>query len=553
MFELNEREAFVLVAAAGLLVHLVFKHSETHEPVYVCILLLFVPLGLLHELPSQSASAFVNNAAYLGLYWASLLGSLLLYRVSPWHPLAKYPGPLICKLTKFRFALLSLKGKQYLEYTRLHERYGDIVRVGPNELSIRNVNAVAPLMGIDGLPKGPFWDGRIPENEAVRPLISIRNISEHARRRRSWRKAFNTSALKGYESFVARRCLQLIEKLGKESIPVDLAKWISYFSYDVMTDLAFGGGSDMIQNGDTEGTWQLIEAGQRNAIFMSHVPWLGMLFMKLPFFAKDLKAFREHAKLCAARRLRSSSNHKDIISYSVESDIAQCDKNKLLEVINDGGLAILAGSDTVSSVVTNLFYLLLCHPASFARLREEIDFFAIDCTDCARLTHLRYLNATINETLRLFPPVMSGSQRATEKGSEGYLCSEYFIPEGTAAFIPTYTLQRDVRYFSPFPNAFIPERWLPVEDQIHLEPGVFTNRVDFVLDTNAFIPFSVGAYNCVGMNFAWMEMRMVICHIVRGFDMTFAEGYCPSYWENGICDYYITLKGELPVVLVPRL
>lgn len=46
-------------------------------------------------------------------------------------------------------------GKQHLYIQELHNRYGDIVRIGPNEVSIRNVDAVAHLMSAVGLPKGP--------------------------------------------------------------------------------------------------------------------------------------------------------------------------------------------------------------------------------------------------------------------------------------------------------------------------------------------------------------------------------------------------------------
>ena len=65
-----------------------------------------------------------------GLFWSTLIISILVYRASPWHPLAKYPGPLICKLTKYHVAFLSLRGKQYLYFSRLHKKYGDVVRIG---------------------------------------------------------------------------------------------------------------------------------------------------------------------------------------------------------------------------------------------------------------------------------------------------------------------------------------------------------------------------------------------------------------------------------------
>lgn len=99
----------------------------------------------------------------------------------------------------------------------------------------------------------------------------------------------------------------------------------------------FGGGTEMMRDGDVDGLWHLLEAGQkyisvvlfaipikqliilyyRNAIFMSHVPWLGALFYRFPNFAKDLKAFRAHSKKQAMARKQRGSPHKDLFHHLV--------------------------------------------------------------------------------------------------------------------------------------------------------------------------------------------------------------------------------------------
>lgn len=156
------------------IVHLIFKRTETFRFIWLFILLLAIPacLTVLH-LPHVN-SLILAALKVFGIFWSTLITSILVYRVSPWHPLAKYPGPLICKLTKFYLAFLSLRGKQYLYYSGLHKKYGDVVRIGrwkgkkailrtlrsstvlgPNELSICNLDAVAPLMSPHGLEKGP--------------------------------------------------------------------------------------------------------------------------------------------------------------------------------------------------------------------------------------------------------------------------------------------------------------------------------------------------------------------------------------------------------------
>jgi hypothetical protein len=105
--------------------------------------------------------------AYLG----ALIFFTLAYRLSPFHPLAKYPGPITAKMSMWSAAYIGAKGGMYRYYKRLHDRYGDVVRIGwtrsplssinhsplsgPNDLSLRNISYIHPVLGQDGLPKGP--------------------------------------------------------------------------------------------------------------------------------------------------------------------------------------------------------------------------------------------------------------------------------------------------------------------------------------------------------------------------------------------------------------
>jgi hypothetical protein len=144
-----------------------------------------------------------------------------------------------------------------------------------------------------------------------------------------------------------------------------------------------------------------------------------------------------------------------------------------------------------------------------------------------------------------------------------------FVPEGTSAVVHTYSLHHDPRYFSPFPDAFIPERWLSSEEKLALEPTIFsTNPV--IHNTSAFIPFSVGPSNCVGRNLASQvksfnhskareltqalrqEMRMIICRLLTSFQLRFEEGFDADSWEENMLDYFVVQRGKLPVVLTPR-
>lgn len=109
-----------------------------------------------------------------------------------------------------------------------------------------------------------------------------------------------------------------------------------------------------------------------------------------------------------------------------------------------------------------------------------------------------------------------------------------------AVYAAPYVYQRDPRYFAPDPDRFWPERWLSAKD------------TDIVVNTNAYIPFSIGPANCVGKPLALMQLRMVIGYFVQAFDVSFAEGYDKQRWETELRDYFITHRGSLPVILTPR-
>lgn len=93
------------------------------------LLLIMVPLGLstlLSPYHTKTSAVLLAFATYLG----TLSLSIVVYRVSPWHPLAKYPGPLPSKISRIWHTVIACKGKQYIYLANLHEKYGDIVRIG---------------------------------------------------------------------------------------------------------------------------------------------------------------------------------------------------------------------------------------------------------------------------------------------------------------------------------------------------------------------------------------------------------------------------------------
>ncbi len=155
--------------------HLIFKRFEPTNVPLLLLLLVALPILLTYPLSAHFTLSLGSVLAFI-IFHASLLTSIILYRLSPFHPLARYPGPVACKISMFWMTWVTRIGKRHVYLKTLHERYGDIVRIGqycfksawairclsysqtplgPNEVSIRDASVVNSLMGTTGLPKGP--------------------------------------------------------------------------------------------------------------------------------------------------------------------------------------------------------------------------------------------------------------------------------------------------------------------------------------------------------------------------------------------------------------
>ncbi|TFY51901.1 hypothetical protein EVJ58_g10318 [Rhodofomes roseus] len=508
----------------ALATHAFFKSFEPASLRLSIAVLAFLPalLVLASAVPPLTLTSF---AATYGTYYTALALSIAVYRLSPVHPLSNYPGPVPCKLSKLCLAWVASTGKLHLYIRDLHDQYGPIVRIGPNELSIIDTTLLPGILGTDSMPKGPMWDGRqAAGNKGTTPsvkggLIGARDKQRHAELRRVWNRAFTTSAVKQYEPIVLRRASQLVRELKKRCeaatmhdgrAQVDMAQWLGFFSFDFMGDFVFSETFGLLDAGeDKDG----LIGGTESSLYMpsvvQQVPWTVNAARLLRLQVNKLG---ELALRLVTKRLKEGSMHYDLFYHINDEAKLEQERTPLPVVVTNTSTAIVAGSDTTATALSNIIYFLLLHPVCFSRLRDEIDEAfspgTKEPTDTTVLAQMPYLNAVINEGLRLYPPVPTMLQRAPSEGSGGHLLGPgLFIPEGTAVTVPPYAMHRSPRYFSPDPDKFMPERWLADS----------ATNVDMVTDRSAFIPFSMGSAGCVGKPLALVEMRVVLALLVQTF------------------------------------
>jgi cytochrome P450 len=114
----------------------------------------------------------------------------------------------------------------------------------------------------------------------------------------------------------------------------------------------------------------------------------------------------------------------------------------------EGMLALFAGSDTTATAMSNIIFYLTMHPDVTTRLRAELDAATgegvgddADIDAANRLVDLKYLQAVINEVLRLQPAVPNGVQRVPPPGNGSVvLAGQYATLISIICFVPNTLL-----------------------------------------------------------------------------------------------------------------
>ncbi|RPD60598.1 high nitrogen upregulated cytochrome P450 monooxygenase 2 [Lentinus tigrinus ALCF2SS1-7] len=543
-------------AILALVAHQLFRHNESYSPLLHGILVFGPPCLVAIYAFSFGDSPFDTFRQALITHIATLLSSIVVYRLSPWHPLARYPGPWSHAVTALVAGFWMATGNRNVHVRSLHERYGDVVRTAPNELSISDLSAIPHLWNV---PRGPGMKGVSMSHTQV-TMMGIQDPEEHARRRRPWNRGLNQAALKEYEGHIMNRAQLLVRRLEEQHGGTDLSKWLAYFAQDVMGDMAFGGVTELIRDGGHNNVFSVLEEGMIAAATLSQLPWLGIYLGFVPGVARKLTAMIRTMADLSIKRLERGSTTRDLFYYLNDEDLPDTPPPPPQQLADDGLLAVVAGSDTTAAALNNLFYCLLTNRATYVALQAEVDQVfrpEDDPYNAHRYQDMHYLRAVIYEVLRLYHPAAIGGQRQVPRNGHGVTAGSLYIPPGTIFFMALHALHVDPRYFT-YPKEFWPERWLihwghfRVEDARMPAGKPQVHGDSFVHNDAAFIPFGNGINYCVGKGLAMMEMRMVVTALIHKFEIRLREGWNARQFPTQLKEYITSTRPELPVLLTPR-
>jgi len=468
---------------------------------------------------------------------------LITYRLT-FHPLAKYPGPFLAKITDLHQAYHALKGDRQVEFYRCHQKYGDIVRFGPNSISINTNTALKSIYGFKAnVRKADFYRVFPPTKTAFSTHTSI-DKNEHARKRRVLSHAFSDTAIKAMDKFILNHvrsfCAQLdsgssaLSPLSpssnneKEKRPWSPAKNISdlcnYLTFDIMGDLCFGNDSfGMLERPDNRFVIDLISNSAHRHLICGTYPPLHTYHLDhylFPAIAASRARYMTFGRsLSTARtKLGTDASRKDFFYYLLNATDPETGKGfSMTELWAEANLLIVAGSDTSSTALAGAIYYLVHNPAALKRLEEEICGAFGDVEDIHSgpvLSGCAYLRACLDEAMRLSPPVGGLLPRTVLDG--GISIDGHHFPGGTVVGTPHYTIHHNAAYY-PSPFTYSPERWYPGSS-----PSVTAESVE--LAHSAFCPFSIGPRGCIGKGLAYTELMTALARIIWLLEMRLKPG-----------------------------
>ncbi|TDZ32606.1 Trichothecene C-15 hydroxylase [Colletotrichum spinosum] len=457
------------------------------------------------------------------------------------HPLRKYPGPKLWAISRLPSIIMLLRGNPHKEILELHRKYGDTVRIGPNHLSFQSPDAWKEIMGHrkgKGEENQKDPDFTVTDEGGMDIIASDRE--NHARFRRILSHGFSAKSMQEQQPIIKGYIDLLIERLhGVASQgPVDLVAWYNYTTFDIIGDLAFGESFGCLDGSD-------------------YHPWVKLIFddIKVGLYftiAKRLKPLETIVKKFVPESLlEKRRSHEALVEERVESrialgtprpDFAQSMLNKKgdealtkRELYKNSNVLIIAGSETTATALSGATYLLTSTPDALAKLTHEIrsTFSSDDEIDIISTNKLEYLQAVLEETLRMYPPVPSALPRITPPSGQEILGQ--WVPGNTVLDIWHWAMYHNEKNFTK-PFEFHPERWL--------------GDAEFKNDqVEALKPFHTGPRNCLGMNLAYAEMRMILAKVVWNFDLQLASE-SKDWIDHEV--FILWSKPGLKVHLTPR-
>ncbi|KAL8665269.1 MAG: hypothetical protein Q9168_007732, partial [Polycauliona sp. 1 TL-2023] len=279
-----------------------------------------------------------------------------------------------------------------------------------------------------------------PADNGIHSILTA-NDADHSRYRRLLAPAFSNRALREQEPILQHYIDFLVRRLREHasspsSSTVDMVQWFNFTTFDIVGELVLSSSFGNLDEARYDGWISVIFAQFKLAAiavvlrFFLQEDVLRALLPKSALQKRKQHAAAANAKIHKRLAVEDEEGRKDIMNY-VRRHQGDDEKGmSILEIEATFRTLLVAGSETTATALSGILGNLLQTPDAMAALVKEVrsSFSHESEIVASKVEGLPYLNAVIEEGLRMCPPVALGSPRVVPKG--GCTVSGFPLPAG---------------------------------------------------------------------------------------------------------------------------
>ncbi|KAI0106404.1 cytochrome P450 [Nemania sp. FL0031] len=441
------------------------------------------------------------------------------------HPLSKFPGPKTAAISDVWYAYHSLRGRWPWAVEEALRKYGDVVRIAPNELVFATPRALSDIYNSHEKHLERFVKTQINNhgNDKHGGIIWEWDPVRHREVAKKLAPAFSGRALQAKEPTLHRYVdlfVERVEAVGGK--PLSLPTWVNWICVDISAEMAYNRQMNALKNMQDPPYLTLL-AGFSKALIVIQTSWRFPLLSPLKYIFLMFTAMRPHShirdhsryQLETRIRRKGTVDHLDFIDQIIPDDHEPPqDRQEMRHLEQVAGQLLVAGFEPPAMWLYYSIYCLLREPVALKILGEEIrsSFPSYESITASTAAKLPYLTACLKESIRMMPGILTGMPVV----SPGAMVDGTYIPKGVVCQSSPFALARSPRNFRD-PLRFRPERWLPKDHQLY--------DLQFATDNGQdFHPFGQGPRICAGREIAWWQSRVFMAKVLWKFNLEMIPG-----------------------------
>ncbi|KAI1131093.1 cytochrome P450 [Nemania abortiva] len=477
------------------------------------------------------------------------------------HPLRKIPGPFFAKLGQSWRNHKYIRGTWHDDCLKLHEQYGNVVRIAPNEISFVDEQGLGNLYGHGKRVLKTNWYDTWTVPDMSVSFFAATDIKVHRHVRSRVSGAYSMTSMLSMEPLIQDvlnlNLTRLVGFADKGEV-VQIDKWVNFFTFDIVGQLAMGSMIGFLEQGrDVNGIIQSVHDGFWIMSNMGYFPlqsyWINnsvSRFLIRHLGGRRLNAFNifnDWVERQVDDRMRNGLRgaRRDMLQHFIEAKDQNGNPVTKGDVVTEASNILGAGADTTAIGILAIIGNVISNPRVMRKLQQEIDQAHADLGlgkenrsfSFKELEKLPYLSAVITESTRLHPSIQYQLPRYVPK--EGAQIGPYFIKEGAIAGISPRSMNRSKEIFGEDADMFRPERWIPQNS----EEERIVKQQALLLTT-----FGMGSRSCVGKHLATVEMYKYTAQFFFNFE---AEPARPErMWK--IQTQWFSMQEDFPIKISRR-